>query len=200
MPRRQGLSKRAIATRLGRAPLRSTGSCGATPLHTTEGGCDPVLAHAGPTQPSDSYGPGYWPTTSSCTRWSGPRSSWTGPCSKSPCHCDASIRSARSGTCATRRSTNGTRRGLHRRLTAWLSTGRSMRQRPDQWTPRFVAPRLLIDRCPTVIEERVRIGDWEGDLIVGRERLPGDRDSGRAHQPVRPPGGLTPRPRRAGPD
>ncbi|MEX5263376.1 hypothetical protein RF640_05000 [Kocuria sp. CPCC 205231] len=26
---------------------------------------------------------------------------------------------------------------------------------------------MLIDQRPAVVEERVRIGDWEGDLIVG---------------------------------
>ena len=65
---------------------------------------------------------------------------------------------------------HGARRGLHRRLTARLRTGRSMRRRrrrPDQRTPRFIAPGLLIDQRPAVVEERVRIGDWEGDLIVG---------------------------------
>ncbi|MCM3485086.1 IS30 family transposase [Kocuria rosea] len=65
---------------------------------------------------------------------------------------------------------HGSRRGLHRRLTARLRTGRSMRRRrrrPDQRTPRFVAPGLLMDQRPAVVEERVRIGDWEGDFIAG---------------------------------
>ncbi|MFF0991586.1 IS30 family transposase, partial [Kocuria nitroreducens] len=65
---------------------------------------------------------------------------------------------------------DATRRGLRRRLTARLRTGRSMRRRrrrPDQRTPRFIAPGLLIDQRPAVVEERVQIGDWEGDLIVG---------------------------------
>ena len=35
-------------------------------------------------------------------------------------------------------------------------------------TPRFVAPGRLIHARPAVVEERARIGDWEGDLIVGR--------------------------------
>jgi IS30 family transposase len=35
-------------------------------------------------------------------------------------------------------------------------------------TPRFVAPGRLIHERPAVVEQRARIGDWEGDLIVGR--------------------------------
>ena len=33
---------------------------------------------------------------------------------------------------------------------------------------RFLAPAQLIDARPLVVEDRRRIGDWEGDLIVGR--------------------------------
>jgi IS30 family transposase len=32
---------------------------------------------------------------------------------------------------------------------------------------RFVTPSKLIDQRPAVVDGRVRIGDWEGDLIVG---------------------------------
>jgi len=35
-------------------------------------------------------------------------------------------------------------------------------------TPRFVAPGRLIHARPAVVEQPARIGDWEGDLIVGR--------------------------------
>jgi transposase, IS30 family len=33
---------------------------------------------------------------------------------------------------------------------------------------RFVAPALLLDHRPAAVEQRVRVGDWEGDLLVGR--------------------------------
>ncbi|WP_322756594.1 IS30 family transposase [Frankia sp. Cas3] len=65
----------------------------------------------------------------------------------------------------------GGRAGLSRELTRRLRTGRPLRQRrrrPDRRSPRFVAPALLIDRCPAVVEARSRIGDWEGDLVIGR--------------------------------
>jgi hypothetical protein len=56
-------------------------------------------------------------------------------------------------------------------LTRRLRTGRPLRKRrrsPVARTPRFVAPGRLIDERPVVVERRTRIGDWEGDLIVGR--------------------------------
>jgi transposase, IS30 family len=56
-------------------------------------------------------------------------------------------------------------------LTKKLRTGRPLRKRrrsPMARTPRFVVPGRLIHARPAVVEERARIGDWEGDLIVGR--------------------------------
>ncbi|MER6695249.1 IS30 family transposase [Streptomyces minutiscleroticus] len=64
----------------------------------------------------------------------------------------------------------GARGGLSRTLTRKLRTGRPLRKkrrRSDQRTARFVAPAVLIDRRPPVVETRSRLGDWEGDLIVG---------------------------------
>ena len=52
-----------------------------------------------------------------------------------------------------------------------LRTGRPLRKRrrrADQRRVRFVAPALLLDRRPAAVEQRVRVGDWEGDLLVGR--------------------------------
>src|SRR4051794_40217538 len=60
---------------------------------------------------------------------------------------------------------------LSRTLTKKLRTGRPLRKhRRSQVarSPRFIAPGRLIDARPAVVEERARIGDWEGDLIVGR--------------------------------
>jgi hypothetical protein len=51
-----------------------------------------------------------------------------------------------------------------------LRTGRSLRysrRRTDRRGARFVTPSYLIDKRPAAVEERTRIADWEGDLIVG---------------------------------
>jgi len=56
-------------------------------------------------------------------------------------------------------------------LTAKLRTGRPLRKRrrkATERTPRYVAPAVLIHRRPPIVETRTRIGDWEGDLIVGK--------------------------------
>jgi len=45
---------------------------------------------------------------------------------------------------------------------------RKRRRRPDERRSRFVTPAQLIDHRPPVVCTRTRIGDWEGDLIVGR--------------------------------
>ena len=39
--------------------------------------------------------------------------------------------------------------------------------RSHERAPRFVTPASLIDQRPQIVEARVRVGDWEGDLIVG---------------------------------
>ncbi|MFD3536990.1 IS30 family transposase [Streptomyces sp. NPDC058664] len=55
-------------------------------------------------------------------------------------------------------------------LTRKPRTGRPLqkkRRRSDQRVAKFVAPAVLIDRRPTVVELRTQLGDWEGDLIVG---------------------------------
>ena len=65
-------------------------------------------------------------------------------------------------------------RGLQRELARNLRTGRGLRlrRRPVQGRrPRFNVPSRLIDERPAVVEERSRVGDFEGDLIVGRHGL-----------------------------
>ncbi|MEU1600090.1 IS30 family transposase [Streptomyces sp. NPDC005708] len=64
----------------------------------------------------------------------------------------------------------GAKGGLSKTLTRKLHTGRPLRnkrRRPEQRMPRFVAPALLIDCRPPIIELRERLGDWEDDLVVG---------------------------------
>ena len=56
-------------------------------------------------------------------------------------------------------------------MTKRLRTGRPLRKRrrrAHERSPRFVAPGRLIDRRPAIVEGRSRLGDWEGDLITGR--------------------------------
>jgi IS30 family transposase len=65
----------------------------------------------------------------------------------------------------------GGKGGLRRQLTKRLRTGRPLRKRrrrAHERRVRFVAPARLIDQRPPVALERGRVGDWEGDLIVGR--------------------------------
>jgi len=66
---------------------------------------------------------------------------------------------------------HGGKGGLSRTLNTKLRTGRLLRKRrrhPVARSPRFLAAGKLIDQRPVVVEHRTRIGDWEGDLIVGR--------------------------------
>jgi IS30 family transposase len=66
---------------------------------------------------------------------------------------------------------HGGKGGLSRTLTRRLRTGRPLRRRrrrAQQRQVRFVVPAKLIDQRPPEVETRMRIGDWEGDLIVGR--------------------------------
>ena len=61
--------------------------------------------------------------------------------------------------------------GLSRGLTKRLRTSRPLRKRrrrPHQRKPRFTSPGTPIDRRPAIVAARTRIGDWEGDLIIGR--------------------------------
>nr|WP_264072781.1 IS30 family transposase [Mycobacterium palustre] len=60
---------------------------------------------------------------------------------------------------------------LSRALTAKLRTGRPLRKRrrkATERTPRYIVPAVLIHRRPPIVETRTRIGDWEGELIVGK--------------------------------
>lgn len=62
--------------------------------------------------------------------------------------------------------------GLSRTLTTRLRTGRPLRRRrrsPLARTPRFRVHSRLIDERSSDAEARLRIGDWEGDLIFGRK-------------------------------
>jgi transposase, IS30 family len=66
---------------------------------------------------------------------------------------------------------HGGKSGLSRQLTKKLRTGRPLRKRrrrPDQRQGRFIAPVVLIDLRSQEALQRERLGDWEGDLIIGR--------------------------------
>ncbi|MFI7582332.1 IS30 family transposase [Kocuria sp. M1N1S27] len=170
----QGLSMRAIAARLGRAPSTISRELRRNTAAYDRGGYDPVLARARARTAARRHRPGLLAHDEELRRlvqgrleldWSPQQIAvwlWTEYPQRPEWHvCHETIYQA---------LYHGTRRGLHRRLTARLRTGRSMRRRrrrPGQRTPRFIAPGLLIDQRPAVVEERVRIGDWEGDLIVG---------------------------------
>jgi len=61
--------------------------------------------------------------------------------------------------------------GLSRALTRRLRTERPLRKRrrqPNRRAVRFLTPSVLINQRPAIVAERTRVGDWEGDLIVGR--------------------------------
>jgi IS30 family transposase len=62
------------------------------------------------------------------------------------------------------------RGGLRREVVAALRTGRTRRKprrQPDQRTPRFTDPMVMISERPAEVEDRAVPGHWEGDLIVG---------------------------------
>lgn len=66
---------------------------------------------------------------------------------------------------------HGGKGGLSRELTRRLRTGRPLRKRrrrANERQTRFRVPAVLIDQRPAVVDHRNRVGDWEGDLIVGR--------------------------------
>jgi IS30 family transposase len=63
------------------------------------------------------------------------------------------------------------RGGLSRQFTKKLRTGRPLRKRrrrASERAVRFVAPARLITHRPAAVSARLRVGDWEGDLIMGR--------------------------------
>ncbi|NKY24932.1 Transposase InsI for insertion sequence element IS30A [Nocardia gamkensis] len=65
---------------------------------------------------------------------------------------------------------NAEKSGLSRALTKRVRTRRSLRRRrrrAEVRSVRFITPSNLIEARPTIVDQRTRIGDWEGDLIVG---------------------------------
>lgn len=65
----------------------------------------------------------------------------------------------------------GSRGGLSRTLTKRLRTGRPLRKRrrrPEERRTRYIVAHQGIAARPAMVEARTRIGDWEGDLVVGQ--------------------------------
>ena len=61
--------------------------------------------------------------------------------------------------------------GLSMDLTKRRRTDRPLRKRrrrPNQRAIRFITPSQLIDARPAIVDDRDRLGDWEGDMFVGR--------------------------------
>ena len=64
----------------------------------------------------------------------------------------------------------GARGGLSRKYAHRLRTGRPLRKRRrrgDERRTRYVVAHQNIQARPAIVTERSRVGDWEGDLIVG---------------------------------
>ena len=78
------------------------------------------------------------------------------------------------------------RGALARELTACLRTGRALRvprARVGERGKGFITDEVMISQRPAEAADRAVPGHWEGDLIIGLDRL-GDRHAGRAHQPL----------------
>jgi transposase len=88
--------------------------------------------------------------------------------------------------------------GLLGRRQGRLRTGRTRRkkQRRGVPSPNKIKNMTLIRDRPTIVNERSRPGDWEGDLIIGRGQRSaiGDRDDGRPGHPLRASGCRSPPP------
>ena len=172
--RLEGLSMREISRRLGRAPSTISRELRRNMRRHDRGKYDAVLAHARSREKArrDRVGRvGHDPVLRDLVQekltqdWSPEQISFwlreTHPQKKSWHVCHETIYQA---VYWPRNS------GLTRKLTTHLRTGRPLRKRrrrPDVRTPRFIAPATLIDHRPAVVEERSRLGDWEGDLIIG---------------------------------
>jgi transposase, IS30 family len=62
------------------------------------------------------------------------------------------------------------RGGLKREVQAAIRSGRTRRKPrrdPEQRTPRFIDPMVMISDRPAAVEDRAVPGHWEGDLIIG---------------------------------
>jgi transposase, IS30 family len=176
--RRQGLSLREIGRRLGRAPSTVSRELRRNSASHDVGGYDGDLAHSRARQRIERPRGGRFATepglreavqTKLKREWSPEQiAAWlrTEFPDRPRWHvCHETIYQA---------VYNGAKCGLSRQLTTKLRTGRPLRKRrrrAHERTPRFIAPALLIDHRPAVVDERGRVGDWEGDLITGRAGL-----------------------------
>ena len=172
--RREGLSMREISRRLGRSPSTISRELRRNMRRHDRGKYDAVLAHARSREKSRRDRPGRIgqdPALRDLVQekltqdWSPEQISFwlreTHPQKKSWHVCHETIYQAVYWPWNS---------GLTRKLTTHLRTGRPLRKRrrrPAVRTPRFIAPGTLIDHRPAIVEQRSRLGDWEGDLIIG---------------------------------
>jgi IS30 family transposase len=176
--RRQGLSMREIARRLGRSPSTISRELRRNCAPHDVGGYDGDLAHSRARERSEGPRGGRLATEPGLREvvqakleleWSPEQiAAWlrTEYPDRPRWHvCHETIYQA---------LYNGATGGLSRQLTKKLRTGRPLRKRrrrTHERKPRFIAPALLIDHRPAAVDERGRVGDWEGDLITGRGGL-----------------------------
>jgi transposase, IS30 family len=165
---------REIGRRIGRSPSTVSRELRRHLKAHDKGIYDADLAHARTRDKARRERPGCWSGTPSCETWL--RRSWRTPgaCSRSPPGCAPNTPPARVAHLPRddllsplprqeRRPEQGVDRQAAHRPTATEATPTC-----DRAEHPVRRPALLIHSRPEIVETRSRIGDWEGDLILGR--------------------------------